>query len=139
VATRKQMNLNRNFIHKEISKYGKLIILLICIFYFIYSLKNYDKEGKKYLSGDCVWTIAKTIKAYGENEYIGYKYFVNGKLFYSSVGYESIPAELDHFYLIKYSKIKPEINEIYFDKEITDRIKIRKTGYKVINENIGSH
>jgi hypothetical protein len=125
---------------KEISNYGKVIIFSLSVLLFIY-LINIPSEREEYLNGECVWTIGKTIKYSGEfNECIEYNYFVDGKLCYNSANEdENVSDPLKRFYLVKYSKIRPEFSEMYLDKEITDSIKILKTGYKVIDEKVGNH
>ncbi|AYN03742.1 hypothetical protein EAG11_05800 [Flavobacterium sp. 140616W15] len=88
---------------------------------------------KKHLAQNFAFTIGKVYKysGYGGNEdFLVFKYYVNNIEFIGNKrrDYE-MDSPLKKFYKIKYSKVKPEISEMYLTEEITDSSKIVKAGF----------
>lgn len=104
--------------------------VMVVILYGIY--KSIIRS--KYLDNDYAFTIGQTIKydfADGNKDCIEYKYFVNNRKFISCVTIDpKICCPLNKFYKVKYSKIKPEICEMYLSKEIKDSAEIIEAGFE---------
>lgn len=108
------------------------IIMFICFMLVIlYGIYNCFKRTY-YLNNEYSYTIGKTIKydfAKGFKDCIKYEYFVNNIKYINCVTIDSkIRCPLNKFYRVKYSKIKPEICEMYLSKEIVDSAKIINAG-----------
>jgi hypothetical protein len=106
------------------------IILAIGVLYTVYN----QTECDNYLKDNYEFTIGKATKYSGTgglDRNVAYKYYVNNNLYIGAVkrDYE-MASPLNKYYKIKYSKIKPEISEMYLTKEITDSVEIAKAGFK---------
>lgn len=125
--------MNKLVITKEKSQNILYIIFVLVILYTIYV----SSERKNHLKQSSEFTIGKTFKysGFGGNEdFVAYKYYVNS-IEYS--GNKRRDYEMDYplnkFYKVKYSKVKPEISEIYLTQEIIDSTEIVKAGFKYKN------
>ncbi|MGQ7947143.1 hypothetical protein [Flavobacterium sp. WC2509] len=121
-------------ISKESGQNLILVIVGVIILYYV----NKSYVTSKYLKSDYEFTIGKTLDftgAGGNKGFISYSYYVNNKKYMSDVRrkYKN-DSQLHNFYKVKYSKVKPEISEMYLDEEITDSAEIVKAGFKYKNK-----
>lgn len=108
------------------------IIMFICFMLVIlYGLYNSIKRSY-YLDNDYAYTIGKTVRyqfAKGFKNCIEYTFFVNDKKYDGCVVIDpEVCCPLNKFYRVKYSKIKPEICEMYLNQEVKDSSKIMDAG-----------
>lgn len=112
------------------------IVIVICIVVILYSFYASNKRSD-YLNNNYDFTIGKTIK-YDRNDgfnCIEYKYYVRNVKFIGCITIDpEVSSQLNTFYKVKYSNIKPEISEINLSKEITDSVEIVKAGFKYKNK-----
>ncbi|MDI9256757.1 hypothetical protein [Flavobacterium sedimenticola] len=106
-----------------------MIVYTIVILYSLYSsLRRQD-----YLSREYSFTVAKTIKYEfnkGWKNCIKYKYYVNNKKFEGCLTIDSEKkCSIGKFYKVRFSKIKPDISEIYVNEEIIDSAEISNAGF----------
>jgi hypothetical protein len=110
-----------------------VIVIVICMIVILHSIPTSYKQSN-YLSNNYAFTIGKTLKyefADGFKDCIEYKYYVRNFKYIGCITIDpEISSSLNKFYKVKYSKIKPDISEIYFSKEITDSVEIIKAGFK---------
>lgn len=110
-----------------------VIVIVICMIVILHSIPTSYKQNN-YFSNNYAFTIGKTLKyefADGFKDCIEYKYYVRNVKFIGCITIDhEVSAQLNTFYKVKYSKIKPEISEIYLSKEITDSVEIIEAGFK---------
>ncbi|TDP57380.1 hypothetical protein [Flavobacterium dankookense] len=106
-------------------------MFIICAIVILYSIYSSSKH-ENYLSSEYGYTVGKTIKynfADGQKNCIKYKYYVNNVKFVNCVVIDpKISCPINKFYRVKYSKIKPEISELYFTKRVIDTGEVFKAG-----------
>lgn len=96
-------------------------------------------QRETYLKSNCVFTVGKAVRYSGTddggNSYIEYKYYVD-KLKYINYVCDDYKKDspLKKYYKVKYSKMKPEISEMYLTEEITDSAEIVNAGFKYKNK-----
>lgn len=110
--------------------YAIYIIIAFVILYTAYESSKRDD----YLRRNCEFTIGKVFEysgTGGNKGYVAYKYFVESLKYTGEIrrNYET-DSLLNKYYKVKYSKVKPEISEIYLAEEITDSTEIVNAGLK---------
>lgn len=106
-----------------------LLIIALVILYSIYS----STVHKDYLKRDFEFTICNVYKYSGfggDEDYLEYKYYVNGLKFIGKKRRNYEIVSLGKFYKVKYSKVKTEVSEMYLSEEITDSAEIVRAGFK---------
>jgi len=111
---------------------GSIYIIVIIAVIAVSIMYSYFKKNN-YLHQNFDFTVARTINyinagdIYKDIEYI---YFVNNLKYtgYIKEDYD-LKSPLKKYYKVKYSKIKPEISEIYLLEEITDCSEIVRAGF----------
>jgi hypothetical protein len=106
------------------------VIVAIMILYSAYV----SSKREDYLKQNYGFTIAKAFEysgTGGNKGYVDYKYFVDSIKYIGEVrrNYE-MDSPLEKYYKVKYSKVKPEISEMYLTEEIIDSAEIVKAGFK---------
>lgn len=106
------------------------IIVALVILYAAYE----SSKREDYLKQNCEFTVGKAFEysgTGGNKGYVAYKYFVDSLKYTGAVrrNYE-MASPLNKYYKVKYSKVKPEISEMYLTEEIIDSIEILKSGFK---------
>lgn len=91
-------------------------------------------EDNYYLRYDDLdYTIAKTIRYSGRGgteRNINYLYFVDNKKYERANKRDyDYKDPLNKYYVVKYSKKKPNVSEIDLSQEVTDTLKIREAGF----------
>lgn len=114
--------------------YTVYTIVVLVILYTSYESSKRDD----YLKENCEYTVGKAFEysgTGGNKGYVAYKYFVDSLKFIGEVrrNYETI-SPLGKYYKVKYSKVKPQISEMYLTEEITDSTEIVKAGLKYKNK-----
>jgi len=126
-------------INKLILEKTQILNILYAIFvlgslYAVYRGTN----RQDYLKQNCEFTIGKAFEytgTGGDNGFVAYKYFVNSSIYKGDVRRNFEKASpLGKYYVVKYSKIKPEISEIYLNEEVIDSVKIVNAGFKYQKE-----
>jgi hypothetical protein len=113
--------------------------ILIIGFLGILGTQYIGSQRNNYLKSNYGFTVGKTIRYSGSddggNSYIEYRYYVNRMTYYNFVcdNYKK-RSPLKKNFKVKYSKIKPEISEMYLTEEITDSAEIVKAGFKYITK-----
>ncbi|MGL2999642.1 hypothetical protein [Flavobacterium sp. RSSB_23] len=109
-----------------------ILFIIICVMILYYVNKSYKAD--QYLKSNYDFTIGKTLKftgAGGNKGFISYCYFVSGKKYKGDVRRNrKIDSSIGNFFKVKYSKVNPEISEMYLTEEITDSSEIVKAGFK---------
>src|SRR5690554_3626529 len=106
------------------------IIFGVVIIFLLY--KTF--EGKYHLSSDDLdYTIARTTGYSGRGgmeSYIDYVYFVDNKK-YERANKRNYDYKdpLKKYYVVKYSRKKPNVSELDLSQEVTDTLKIREAGF----------
>jgi len=109
------------------------ITILSVFIIIVLSILNEEEDKKSLLNKNYSHTIAKVIskdftgKIYG----IKYCYYINSKYY---TGVKSTPNSenfLDKYFVLKYSKEKNDISEIYLNNEVLDSLKIVNAGFKL--------
>jgi len=107
------------------------IIFIVCAIVILYQVYKSSKY-ESYLQSEYKYTIGKTIKYEfndGTKDCVQFKYYVNGKkIINCEIINPNICCPLNKFYRVKYSKVKPEICELFFSKEVKDSSEIIKAG-----------
>ena len=99
------------------------ILLVACLLLLVTQYNASKREN--YLKNNYAFTVGKTIRYsrndHGGNNYIKYRYYVDGLTYFHLVcdNYEK-GSPLKKFFKVKYSKIKPEISEMLLDEEVID-------------------
>lgn len=109
-------------------------ILSIGVLYIVYKNIAFDD----YLKDNYEFTIGIATKYSGTGgleRNVAYKYYVNNNVYVGAVkrDYE-MTSPLNKYYKVKYSKVKPEISEMYLTEEITDSTEIANAGFKYKNK-----
>jgi hypothetical protein len=108
------------------------IIVIVLAMVLLYSFYNSVKR-QNYLNSEYSFTVAKTIKYEfnkGWKNCIKYKYYVDNKKFDGCVTIDpEINCSIGKFYKVKFSKIKPEISELYMTEEVVDTAEISNAGF----------
>ncbi|OOV17729.1 hypothetical protein [Flavobacterium sp. LM4] len=126
-------------INKLILKEAQILNFLYLMFILgsLYAVYR-GTHRQDYLKQNCEFTIGRAFEytgTGGNNGFVAYKYFVNGSIYKGDVRRNFEKASpLGKYYVLKYSKIKPEISEIYLNEEVTDSGKIVKAGFKYQKE-----
>lgn len=105
------------------------IIIAITILYSVYKSSDYKSK----LKDNYDFTVGMTTEysfADGFSDCIEYKYYLNNIKFTGCVKFEKVSNQLIKYYKVKYSKIKPEISEMYLNEEITDSTQVVNAGLK---------
>lgn len=111
-------------------------ILIICCIAFLIIQYN-GSQRQQYLQNNYTFTIGKTVRYVrtddGGNNYIKYRYYVDNMTFFHFVkdDYKN-GSPLKKFFRVKYSKVKPEISEMYLSEEVIDSAQIARAGFKYI-------
>jgi hypothetical protein len=118
----------------------KVFNSIIIISFIVFLIIQYNGlQRETYLKSNCVFTVGKAIKYSGTddggNSYIEYKYYV-GSLKYTNYVPDDykMGSPLKKYFKVKYSKIKPEISEMYLTEEVIDSTQIVKAGLKFKNK-----
>lgn len=116
-----------------IKDYVFIVAFLAFFRVIIYWINTNSDQDRKDSLKEHAFTVGKTFKYSfndGFNNFIDYKYFVNGK---KNVGHIDLDSHknlpLNKYYKVKYSITKPEISEIYLEQEIKDSLEIFKAGF----------
>ena len=106
------------------------IIFGVFLIFMIYKFFEY-----KYFinSNDTEETIAKTVDFSGRGgtrRFIDYIYIVNDIKYEGTIRRDyDYKDPLKKYYVVKYSKDKPEVSELDLSQEVTDTLKIREAGF----------
>lgn len=118
----------------------KIFNSIIIISFIVFLIIQYNGiQRETYLKSNYIFTVGKAVRYSGTddggNSYIEYKYYVE-RLKYINYVYDDYKKDspLKKYYKVKYSKIKPEISEMYLTEEITDSTEIVKAGFKYKNK-----
>jgi hypothetical protein len=118
----------------------KVFNSIIIISFIVFLIIQYNGlQRETYLKSNCVFTVGKTVRYSGTddggNSYIEYKYYVDSLKYINYVcdDYKT-GSPLKKYFKVKYSKIKPEISEMYLTEEVTDSAQIVKAGFKYITQ-----
>ena len=99
------------------------IIFIICALIIIITIYN-GNEHQDSLKKNYAFTVGKTIEYKyddGFKDCIEYNYFVDSVKYINCVINDSnISSSEKKFYRVKYSKVNPEISELYLTNEIKD-------------------
>jgi hypothetical protein len=115
------------------NKYAKIAKIIFAIAVIVFLL--YKSYGDKYhlSSNNIEYTIAKTTRysgGRGMQSYINYIYFIDNKEYKNTIRRDyDFKDPLNKYYVIKYSKDKPEVSELDLSQEVTDALKIREAGF----------
>ena len=118
----------------------KLFNFIIIISFVVFLIVQYNGSKREtYLKSNCLYTVGKALRYSGSddggNSYIEYKYYVDSLKFVNYVNDNyKMGSPLKKYFKVKYSKLKPEISEMYLTKEITDSTEIVKAGFKYKNK-----
>ncbi len=108
------------------------IIFIICALIIIITIYN-GNEHQDSLKKNYAFTVGKTIEYKyddGFKDCIEYNYFVDSVKYINCVINDSnISSAEKKFYRVKYSKVNPEISELYLTNEIKDSTKIYNSGF----------
>lgn len=107
--------------------YTVLFLAMIWIVYNLYQGNLYDNEIEK----NGVVTIGKIIKfkGAGKRPYLKYKFYSNGKSYFSDSPRDDKGEKTGEFYKVIFSSKNPKVSRIYLDNRITDKTLILKAGF----------
>jgi len=115
------------------NKYNKIAKIIFAIAVIVFLL--YKSYGDKYhlSSNNVEYTIAKTTDysgGRGMQSYIDYVYFIDNKEYKSTIRRDyDFKDPLKKYYVVKYSRKKPNVSELDLNQEVTDTLKIREAGF----------
>lgn len=112
----------------------KLYILMFTGILLVFLINWYvGFERNNNLNKDCDFTVGKTIKyqfSDGFKDCIQYQFYVNDIKYIGCATIDSaISSPLPKYFIVKFSKTNPEINELDWSKEVKDLIQISKAGF----------
>lgn len=107
--------------------YAAFVLVIIWIIYNFYQGYLYDNEIEK----NGVVTIGKItkFKGAGKSPYLVYKFYSNGKSYFSDSPRDNEGEKIGEFYKVIFSSNNPEVSRIYLDNRITDKTLILKAGF----------
>ena len=107
--------------------YSDFILFIIWIFYNLYKGNLYDNEIEK----NGVVTIGKIIKfkGAGKRPYLKYKFYSNGRSYFSDSPRDDKGEKIGEFYKVIFSSKNPKVSRIYLDNKIIDKTLILKAGF----------
>jgi hypothetical protein len=114
----------------------KIFNSIIIISFVVFLIVQYNGSKREtYLKNNCLYTVGKVVRYSGSddggNSYIEYKYYVDRLKFVNYVRDDyKMGSPLKKYFKVKYSKIKPEISEMYLTQEVIDSVQIVKAGFK---------
>lgn len=126
------MKKEKRVMIKERNKPYIMIFIGILLVFLINWYVGFERDNN--LNKDCDYTVGKTIQyqfSDGFKDCIQYKFYVND-IKYSGCAIIDpvIRSPLSKYFIVKFSKTNPKINELDWNKEVTDSIQIRKAGFQ---------